>query len=64
MSDETTQALICSICHEDLNPIVEDLQAISVCGHVFHELWLTLLTSTISYYIICHHVYYLQFWVS
>ncbi|KAL8192342.1 hypothetical protein R6Q57_027527 [Mikania cordata] len=29
---------ICSICYEDLKPIVEDLQAISVCGHVFHEL--------------------------
>ncbi|XP_021969650.1 uncharacterized protein LOC110864808 isoform X3 [Helianthus annuus] len=40
MSDETTQALICSICHEDLNPTVEDLQAISICGHVFHELCL------------------------
>lgn len=30
---------ICSICYEDLNPILEDLQAISICGHVFHELW-------------------------
>ncbi|XP_024993125.1 E3 ubiquitin-protein ligase TRAIP [Cynara cardunculus var. scolymus] len=29
---------ICSICYEDLKPIVEDLQAISICGHVFHEL--------------------------
>ncbi|XP_042480449.1 uncharacterized protein LOC122061291 isoform X2 [Macadamia integrifolia] len=29
---------ICSICFEDLKPIVEDLQAISICGHVFHEL--------------------------
>ncbi|XP_076897188.1 uncharacterized protein LOC143550428 isoform X2 [Bidens hawaiensis] len=29
---------ICSICFEDLKPTVEDLQAISVCGHVFHEL--------------------------
>ncbi|XP_057981377.1 uncharacterized protein LOC131166808 [Malania oleifera] len=31
---------ICSICYEDLKPLVEDLQAISVCGHVFHELCL------------------------
>ena len=30
---------ICSICYEDLKPLVEDLQAISICGHVFHELW-------------------------
>ncbi|XP_047319256.1 uncharacterized protein LOC124922575 isoform X2 [Impatiens glandulifera] len=29
---------ICSICFEDLKPIVEDLQSISSCGHVFHEL--------------------------
>ncbi|CAL5339969.1 unnamed protein product [Camellia sinensis] len=29
---------ICSICYEDLKPIVEDLQSISICGHVFHEL--------------------------
>ncbi|KAL9672556.1 hypothetical protein QQ045_028807 [Rhodiola kirilowii] len=32
--------VICSICYEDLKPAVEDLQAISVCGHVFHELCL------------------------
>ncbi|KAF8017067.1 hypothetical protein BT93_H2320 [Corymbia citriodora subsp. variegata] len=31
---------ICSICFEDLKPIVEDLQAIPICGHVFHELCL------------------------
>ncbi|KAL8495139.1 hypothetical protein ACS0TY_019346 [Phlomoides rotata] len=31
---------ICSICYEDLKPTVEDLQSISVCGHVFHELCL------------------------
>lgn len=31
---------ICSICYEDLKPIVEDLQVISICGHVFHELCL------------------------
>ncbi|KAI3444491.1 hypothetical protein Pfo_001156 [Paulownia fortunei] len=31
---------ICSICYEDLKPLIEDLQSISVCGHVFHELCL------------------------
>ncbi|CAL5428394.1 unnamed protein product [Camellia sinensis] len=31
---------ICSICYEDLNPIIEDLQSISICGHVFHKLCL------------------------
>ncbi|CAN4111530.1 unnamed protein product [Withania somnifera] len=31
---------ICSICYEDLKPLVEDLQSISLCGHVFHELCL------------------------
>ncbi|CAA7393075.1 unnamed protein product [Spirodela intermedia] len=31
---------ICPICYEDLKPVVEDLQSISVCGHVFHELCL------------------------
>ncbi|KAK4802749.1 hypothetical protein SAY86_000952 [Trapa natans] len=31
---------ICSICYEDLKPVVEDLQAVSVCGHVFHEICL------------------------
>ncbi|KAJ1429554.1 Zinc finger, RING-type [Sesbania bispinosa] len=31
---------ICSICYEGLKPIVEDLQSISICGHVFHELCL------------------------
>lgn len=30
---------VCSICYEDLKPLVDHLQAISVCGHVFHELW-------------------------
>ncbi|XP_076889990.1 uncharacterized protein LOC143540916 [Bidens hawaiensis] len=29
---------ICSICYDDLKPIVEDLQVIAICGHVFHEL--------------------------
>ncbi|KAL7207460.1 hypothetical protein ACSBR1_029417 [Camellia fascicularis] len=31
---------ICSICYEDLNPIIEDLQSISICRHVFCELCL------------------------
>ncbi|KAK9143859.1 hypothetical protein Syun_013259 [Stephania yunnanensis] len=31
---------ICSICYEDLNPVVEDLQCVFICGHVFHELCL------------------------
>ncbi|KAL9385395.1 hypothetical protein Peur_022405 [Populus x canadensis] len=31
---------ICSICYEDLKPIIEDLQSITICGHVFHELCL------------------------
>ncbi|MED6195129.1 hypothetical protein PIB30_035055 [Stylosanthes scabra] len=31
---------ICSICYEDLKPVSEDLQSISICGHVFHELCL------------------------
>ncbi|KAK4266904.1 hypothetical protein QN277_023764 [Acacia crassicarpa] len=31
---------ICSICYEVLQPIVEDLQSINICGHVFHELCL------------------------
>ncbi|KAK7389896.1 hypothetical protein VNO78_25193 [Psophocarpus tetragonolobus] len=32
--------IICSICYEPLKPISEDLQSVSVCGHVFHELCL------------------------
>ncbi|CAA0820744.1 RING/U-box superfamily protein [Striga hermonthica] len=31
---------ICSICYEDFKPLIEDLQSISVCGHVFHEICL------------------------
>ncbi|XP_059318196.1 uncharacterized protein LOC132068575 [Lycium ferocissimum] len=31
---------ICSICYEDQNPIIEDLQSVTICGHVFHELCL------------------------
>ncbi|XP_061349802.1 uncharacterized protein LOC133295040 [Gastrolobium bilobum] len=31
---------ICSICYEVLKPVTEDLQSISICGHVFHELCL------------------------
>ncbi|KAI8545064.1 hypothetical protein RHMOL_Rhmol07G0013400 [Rhododendron molle] len=36
--NNTFAKTICSICYEDLNPITEDLQSISICGHVFHEL--------------------------
>ncbi|XP_050385146.1 uncharacterized protein LOC126801739 [Argentina anserina] len=28
---------ICSICHKDLDPFADDLQAIFICGHVSHE---------------------------
>ncbi|XP_065036936.1 uncharacterized protein LOC135672379 isoform X3 [Musa acuminata AAA Group] len=31
---------ICTICYEDLKPLVEHLQAAPICGHVFHELCL------------------------
>ncbi|VVB06850.1 unnamed protein product [Arabis nemorensis] len=31
---------ICTICYEDLKPVAENLQSISACGHVFHELCL------------------------
>ena len=39
LGGSTFAKTICTICYEDLKPIVEDLQSISVCGHVFHELW-------------------------
>ncbi|KAE8721460.1 pentatricopeptide repeat-containing protein [Hibiscus syriacus] len=39
-ADNSFSKTICSICYEDLKPIVEDLQSISICGHVFHELCL------------------------
>uniref|UniRef100_B9GQD3 Uncharacterized protein n=1 Tax=Populus trichocarpa TaxID=3694 RepID=B9GQD3_POPTR len=29
-----------TICYEDLKPIIEDLQSISICGHVYHEICL------------------------
>ncbi|KAI0523626.1 hypothetical protein KFK09_006022 [Dendrobium nobile] len=32
------QKAICTICFEDLKPILEDLQTLPICGHVFHEL--------------------------
>ncbi|XP_068651138.1 uncharacterized protein [Aristolochia californica] len=38
--DDAFTQTICSICYEDLKPIHEDLQAITICGHVFHELCL------------------------
>lgn len=37
--ESTGNRAICSICYEELKPIVEDIQAVSVCGHVFHEIW-------------------------
>ncbi|KAJ7570632.1 hypothetical protein O6H91_01G129400 [Diphasiastrum complanatum] len=37
---QQTSRTICAICYEDANPSCEDLQAIAVCGHVFHELCL------------------------
>ncbi|RVW47055.1 hypothetical protein CK203_097698 [Vitis vinifera] len=40
LGGSTFAKTICTICYEDLKPIVEDLQSISVCGHVFHELCL------------------------
>ncbi|GLU00704.1 hypothetical protein SLE2022_180520 [Rubroshorea leprosula] len=40
VGDNNFAKTICSICYEDLKPIVEDLQSITICGHVFHELCL------------------------
>ncbi|KFK30709.1 hypothetical protein AALP_AA6G017500 [Arabis alpina] len=41
MTEENAAAnAICSICYEDLKPVAENLQSISACGHVFHELCL------------------------
>ncbi|KAJ4803725.1 RING/U-box superfamily protein [Rhynchospora pubera] len=34
------QRPICAICYEDLRPVVEHLQCVPACGHVFHELCL------------------------
>ncbi|KAH9325939.1 hypothetical protein KI387_006117, partial [Taxus chinensis] len=39
MGSESTK-IICAICYEDVKPLVEDLQSVSLCGHVFHELCL------------------------
>ncbi|PKA46078.1 E3 ubiquitin-protein ligase RHA1B [Apostasia shenzhenica] len=38
MAGGSGQRAICTICFEDLKPIVEDLQSIPICGHVFHEI--------------------------
>ncbi|XP_068669388.1 uncharacterized protein [Aristolochia californica] len=38
--DDGFTRTICSICFEDLKPIHEDFQVITICGHVFHELCL------------------------
>ncbi|XP_040936902.1 E3 ubiquitin-protein ligase TRAIP isoform X2 [Gossypium hirsutum] len=40
INESSFSKTICSICYEDLKPIIEDLQCISICGHVFHELCL------------------------
>ncbi|CAN0884347.1 hypothetical protein LINGRAHAP2_LOCUS14808 [Linum grandiflorum] len=40
MTSNSFAKTICSICYEDLKPIVEDLQVITICGHVLHELCL------------------------
>ncbi|KAI3890983.1 hypothetical protein MKW92_047294 [Papaver armeniacum] len=32
---------ICTICYAHLKPPDEAIQAISICGHVFHDLWLS-----------------------
>ncbi|OAY73422.1 hypothetical protein ACMD2_21832 [Ananas comosus] len=48
MSHRTaSQKPICTICYEDLKPVLEDLHSIPVCGHVFHELWYPLLLSSL-----------------
>uniref|UniRef100_A0A166E582 RING-type domain-containing protein n=1 Tax=Daucus carota subsp. sativus TaxID=79200 RepID=A0A166E582_DAUCS len=38
MSINPFAKMICTICFDELKPNVEDLQSISICGHVFHEL--------------------------
>ncbi|XP_024627731.1 E3 ubiquitin-protein ligase trul-1 isoform X1 [Medicago truncatula] len=40
VDDGEFSGTICSICYEPLNPVNEDLQCVSICGHVFHELCL------------------------
>lgn len=40
---------ICAICYEDARPVCEDLQSISACGHVFHELWCDAFTTAFSF---------------
>ncbi|GMY23753.1 e3 ubiquitin-protein ligase rnf5 [Fagus crenata] len=37
VGDTSFGKTICSICYEDLKPLSEYLQAITPCGHVFHE---------------------------
>eukprot|EP00249_Psilotum_nudum_P026992 c34197_g1_i1 orf=214-2067(-) len=36
----SSSRIICAICYEDAKPTSEDLQSVSLCGHVFHELCL------------------------
>lgn len=37
---QNNNKVICAICYEEAKPASEDLQSISLCGHVFHELCL------------------------
>lgn len=45
--------LICSICYEDLKPVIENHQAIPVCGQVFHEVWSTFLVKYFHIHSFC-----------
>ncbi|KAI5077786.1 hypothetical protein GOP47_0007610 [Adiantum capillus-veneris] len=40
MGDSSQGKVICAICYEEAKPSIEELQSISLCGHVFHELCL------------------------
>ena len=58
MGGKSIVKTICSICFEDLKPLAQDLQAISVCGHVFHEPWSLSLSLSLSLNIIFMYVSY------
>ncbi|PKI46361.1 hypothetical protein CRG98_033256 [Punica granatum] len=53
MAASTGSKMICTICFEELKPIFEDLQAVSICGHVFHELWSLYLPSLQQWFEYC-----------
>ncbi|KAH7294502.1 hypothetical protein KP509_27G003800 [Ceratopteris richardii] len=40
MTEGGNGKIICAICYEEAKPFCEELQSISHCGHVFHELCL------------------------